>query len=147
MGGFSDISEKKKSVGVMNSFSGSLERISFGILMMVFLVVAGLGCDTTSFDSDRVYLRVLNTSSINFSSVTAASEGPVDFGAVRSLRFSAYKEMEIVYPDGGFRVKASGDRLWTNQPIDLIGSPLEPGKYTAALSVVDDRLYSEFMVD
>lgn len=115
--------------------------------MFVAIVIALAGCDSTKFDSATVYLRVQNASTTDFSSVLVDTGGSANYGAVSAGHYSEYRSMEIAYRYGYVKAEVD-DSEFVLQPIDYVGEvPLTPGKYTYRLTIVDDHLALELLMD
>ena len=86
--------------------------------------------------NDPVYIRMSNTSQVDFDSIEVRFPGQTElYGALRSGEFSEYREVSAAYSYAYAEVY-SGERRFVLQPIDYLGAEfLPPGRYTYHLSV------------
>jgi len=91
----------------------------------------------------QVSIRVKNASQFDFERVSVRFPGtdePTDFGPIPSGGLSEFTRVTVAYRYAPIRVAAAG-REWVFQPIDYVGEqPLEAGRYTYVLGVIDDVL-------
>lgn len=111
------------------------------LFLMVILTFCGCGVNDSDKDPDLVYIRVENSSPIDFKSVHVSFPGDEHtFDPVPSGKISNYQNFEQAYRYGYIEVKAENE-TYVLQPIDYVGeSPLKSGNYTFKLDLVDDRV-------
>lgn len=116
------------------------------VLSIAILAVALASCD--AIDSSDADVRILNASAVDFASVEASfGGGRQDFGPLAAGESSDYATFGQVYDYGFFQVVTDTDTL-VIQPIDYVGErPVEEGRYTFRLTVMDGSLQSEFVRD
>jgi len=90
---------------------------------------------------DATRLRIENASDVDFTSVRVSfPEAEASFGAIASDRRSEYQRVGEAYRYGFVKVEAEGE-TYRIQPIDYVGEePLEPGRYTYQLDIVESEL-------
>lgn len=83
-----------------------------------------------------IEIRVANRSDRDFDRVVVTFDpGRVDYGAVAKGATSEYRRIQQAYRYALVEVTASG-QTFRFHPIDFVGeTPLEPGRYTYALSI------------
>lgn len=83
-----------------------------------------------------IEIRVANRSDRDFDRVVATFDpGRVDYGAVAKGATSDYRRIQQAYRYALVEVTAGG-QTFRFHPIDFVGeTPLEPGRYTYALSI------------
>ena len=101
--------------------------------------------------TNTVSVRIRNDSAVTFDRVEVGFyNGPTfDYGLVRSGASSQYRTpRDRAYQYAKVVVTVGGERL-VYQPVDFVGeTPLEPGRFTYALSVTDEGdLSLEFEID
>lgn len=114
------------------------------------LAVLLLGC-SSAFESPGdgdIQIRIANASSASFSNVAVIfPEQEVDYGAVPVGRSSNYRRVTVAYAYARIDVQIGSTELRI-QPIDYVGeTPLQPGRYTYALDIIDGHLTLEFKRD
>lgn len=119
-------------------------------LLPFLLIVILAACNTvdSEFDPDSVYIRIGNTSPVDFRSVEIRfPNSERKFGPVQSNNVSRYKEFEEAYRYGYIEVKTERD-TYVLQPIDYMGeSPLRSGMYTFKLDLSEQYVTLETTVD
>jgi hypothetical protein len=108
------------------------------------------GCDILGLD-DPVEIRVRNASSVTFDEgVLYSHSDSIVFVDLEAGRTTPYKEVERAYPIATTQVTTGPDTTRL-QVIDFVGEkPLEPGRYTYALSFFEEdptRLILDLMRD
>lgn len=118
----------------------------FPLLLLVLLT----NCDTidSDLDPDAVYIRIVNSSPIDFSSVYLSfPRDEYTFDTLESVRSSHYQKFEEAYRYGYIEVKTERE-TYVLQPIDYVGeSPLRNGKYTFKLDLWDQYVTLETTED
>lgn len=111
-------------------------------LFLIFILLMS-ACNTLdpAEDSDALYIRVANSSPIDFNSVYLSFPGAEHtFGPIKSGRSSPYQKFEQAYRYGFIEVK-SDHKSYVLQPIDYVGeTPLKNGRYTFELDIQDNHV-------
>ncbi len=114
------------------------------LFLIAILTFSGCAVNNSDTDPDSVYIRVANSSRIDFESISVSFPGAEHtFGPVLSGRNSDYKKFEQAYRYGYIEVKTDRE-TYVLQPIDYVGeSPLTSGKYTFKIGIQDQRVTLE----
>lgn len=108
--------------------------------LILFLLLLFTGCSLVGAD-DATRLRIENVSGVDFASVFISfPDAEAEYGALATGQRSRYKRVDGAYRYGYIEVKAAGD-TYVLQPIDFVGeTPLDAGRYTYQLDVVEGNL-------
>ena len=104
---------------------------------------------TSATPATTVQVRIRNESQVAFDQVRVVfPRGPAaDYGPLAAGASTAYRTARQAYPYAYIRVTVDGQTL-TLQPRDYVGeTPLEPGRYTYALTLDHGSLDLRFEVD
>lgn len=93
---------------------------------------------------DATRLRIENASDVGFTSVRVSfPEAEARYGTIEPGRSSEYQRVDGAYRYGFIEVEAEGE-TYTIRPFDYVGEePLEPGRYTYQLDIVEGNLAME----
>lgn len=117
-----------------------MTRRRASVLSALALAFICVGCGIFGSE-DVTRLRIENASDVDFTSVRVSfPEANANYGAIGAGRRSEYRRVDEVYRYGFIEIEAN-EETYTIQPIDYVGEePLEPGRYTYHLDIVDGRL-------
>ena len=117
----------------------------YSVLFTLFVVTLFTSCSKEE-KPDGVYIRVENSSSVDYSEILISSGfETVEFGVVQAGNTSEYKEFETAYRYGYVNLLADGEEF-VIQPIDYVGeTPLSNGYYTYKLSLDTSNPSSKFL--
>jgi len=112
--------------------------VSALVLVWIFVGCAIFGSENAT------HIRIENASEVDFTSVRVAfPEAEANFGTISSGRRSEYQRVDEAYRYGFTKVEAEGE-TYRIQPIDYVGEePLDPGRYTYQLDIVEGELVLE----
>lgn len=115
-------------------------RRSVHVVAALVLALTFVGCGIFGSE-DATRLRIENASDVDFTSVRVVfPEAEASFGTVGSGRRTEYQRVDEAYRYGFIEMETRGE-TYTIQPIDYVGEePLDPGRYTYQLDIVEGEL-------
>lgn len=118
------------------------------LLFSFILLISACNTLDSENDTDAVYIRIANSSPIDFHSVFLSfPNDEYTFGTLESGRSSHYQKFEEAYRYGYIEVRTQRE-TYVLQPIDYVGeTPLRSGKYTFRLGLSEQYVTLETTVD
>lgn len=124
-----------------------MKRVIFISLSSLLIFFVGCNVLDSNNKPDNVHLRVVNKSSIDFSSVLVSyPEATIIFNKVPAGQASKYKDFDIAYRSPFVKAKADTNTYIIRGPIDYLGDePLKNGYYSYELTLVEGHLKGDIV--